>query len=123
MNQNILTYINAKLRDENINYAFLRWNKEIAYPYFVGEYRELEPTEEDQYHEYNFTLTGFTRESWSELERAKKTIEDLFDSHTTTLPDGSAVVISYAGSFPIPIDEGELKKIQIDIKIQEWRVK
>ena len=118
----ILEYIATKLKSAGINYAFLRWNKEIAYPYFVGEYQELEPSEEDQFHEYEFILTGFTRGSWADLEQVKSTIENLFNTHTTTLADGSGVVISYSGAFPIPIEEGELKKIQINLNIKEWRV-
>ena len=118
----ILEYIANKLADEEINYAFMRWEKEIIYPYFVGTYNEKEPTEEDQFHEYSFTLAGFTRGSMLELLEAKETIENLFSSHVATLPNESAVVISYAGSTSIPIDEGELKRIEIELKIQEWRV-
>ena len=119
----VLEYINKQLKSIGINYAFMRWKGEISYPYFVGEYNEPEPTEEDQYVETTFILTGFTRGTWKELLQEKTRIENLFSSHTTTLDDGSGVVISYAGSFPIPIEEEELKKIQINIKIQEWRVK
>lgn len=118
----ILKYINDSLKNLNVNYAFLRWNKEIVYPYFVGEYQEVEPTDEDQYHEYEFILTGFTRGDWSDLEDVKEKIEKLFSTHTTILDNGSGVVISYSGAFPIPIDEGELKKIQINLNIKEWRV-
>ena len=119
----ILKYIADLLKGQGINYAFMRWNKDIAYPYFVGEYSELEPTDEDQYHEYSFILTGFTKGTWSDLEVEKAKIENLFNSHTTILDNGSGVVISYSGAFPVPIDEGELKKIQINLNIKEWRVK
>lgn len=119
----ILKYIADLLKGQGIKYAFMRWNKDIAYPYFVGEYNEVEPTDEDQYHEYSFTLTGFTRGPWADLEVEKAKIENLFNSHTTILESGSGVVISYSGAFPIPIEEGELKKIQINLNIKEWRVK
>ncbi len=119
----ILNYIATMIKGAGINYAFLRWNAKIVYPYFIGEYSETEPTEEDQHHEYTFIITGFTRGSWAELEDAKEKIENLFNTHVATLPNGSAVVISYSGAFPIPLEEGELKKIQINVNIQEWRVK
>lgn len=118
----ILNYINNQLKEIPINYAYLRWNKEIVYPYFVGECSEpTEPTEEDQYHEFTFILTGFTTGSSMELEEARAKIEKLF-STKRAIVDNSAVVISYAGAFPIPIEEGRLKKIQININIKEWRV-
>lgn len=119
----ILKYINTLLTNQGINYAFLRWEKDIVDPYFVGEYNEIQTIEENRMHEYSFIITGFTRKSWSELEEAKSKIESLFESHTTILENGSGVIISYNNAFPIPIDEGELKKIQINLTIQEWRVK
>lgn len=118
----ILSYIAKQLKSLNINYAYLRWNTDIVDPYFIGECTELEPTEEDQYHEYDFILTGFTRKTWSDLDDIKTKIEKLFSTHTTILDNGSGVVVSYTGSFPIPIDEEELKKIQINLNIKEWRV-
>ena len=119
----ILKYIDNLLTNQGINYAFMRWEKDIVYPYFVGEYNEISVSEENRMHEYSFTITGFTRGTWNELEEAKSKIEKVFESHTTILENGSGVVISYNGAFPIPIDEGELKRIQINLTIQEWRVK
>ena len=113
--------INQQLKAIGINYAFMRWNKEPIYPYFVGEYNEPERTVEDQYSEPTFILTGFTRGSWAELEEATDKIKKLFTEHRARLENG-LVIIYYAGSFPIPIDEGELKKIQINLKIKDWRV-
>lgn len=119
----VLKYIKDQLQGIGINYAFLRWNKEIAYPYFVGSYNSPEPTIEDQRHDPTFTLEGFMRGSWDELEKAREKIETLFEDNRAILPSGSCVVITYAGDFPIPIDEGELKRIQINLKIKEWRVR
>lgn len=119
----ILKYIDTLLTNQGINYVFMRWEGEIKYPYFVGEYNEINTTEENRFHEYSFTITGFTRSTWQDLEEVKNKIERLFESHTTILENGSGVIISYNGAFPIPIDEGELKKIQINLTIQEWRVK
>lgn len=119
----ILKYIDNLLTNQGINYAFMRWEEDIVYPYFVGEYNEISVSEENRMHEYSFTITGFTRGTWNELEEAKSKIEKVFESHTTILENGSGVVISYNGAFPIPIDDGELKRIQINLTIQEWRVK
>lgn len=119
----ILKYIDKLLTNQGINYSFMRWEEDIVYPYFVGEYNEISVSEENRMHEYSFTITGFTRGTWNELEEAKSKIEKVFESHTTILENGSGVVISYNGAFPIPIDDGELKRIQINLTIQEWRVK
>lgn len=118
----ILNYIASLLKEAGLNYAFMRWNKDNVYPYFIGEYSEAEPTQEDQHHEYSFIITGFTTGSWLELEEAKDKIERLFNSRIATIDNQSAVVISYSGAFPIPIEEGMLKKMQININIQEWRL-
>lgn len=118
----ILKYINEKLTDLKINYAFKKWNKEIVYPYFVGDIKENEPTEEDQFHEYDFTIRGFLRNgTYDELLTVQDQIENLFSYHTTTLDNGSGVVISYTGMQLL--DEEELKRIEIYLKIEEWRVK
>lgn len=36
--------------------------------------------------------------------------------------DGSAVAIFYAGSIIVPTGDGELKSIQINLHIKEWKV-
>lgn len=120
MTSEILKYINETLTNAKINYAFMRWNKEIVYPYWVGEYDENDVTEEDSCHEYTFRLTGTTRKSWSELEQDKQTIENLFNSHTTILAN-AGVVISYVGALLVPTGDDELKRMQINLQILEWR--
>lgn len=97
----------------------------VVYPYFVGEYTETEPTTEDGLQETSFLLTGFSRESWLALEQSKEKIENYFNriSGKTVITDnGSAVAIFYANSLIVPTGDAELKRIQINLKIMEWKV-
>ena len=122
MTEDIKTYINESLTNAGLNYAFMQWEDDIKYPYWIGDGEEVEVDNEASYHEYNFRLTGTTRKTYKELDKERETIEKLFSSITTTLPDGTGVVFYYEGARPIPTGEAELKRIQINLKIQEWRV-
>lgn len=96
---------------------------QIVYPYFVGEYMETESTTEDGLQETTFILTGFSRESWEALEEAKEKIEKHFSHYRVGITSsGSAVAIFYAHSLIVPTGDAELKSIQINLSIKEWKV-
>lgn len=117
--------IKTSLASLGINYEFATWTKALVYPYFVGEYQETEPMTEDGLQESTFILTGFTRGKWLELEEAKETIENYFNAtsgRVVIAESGSAVAIFYASSLIIPTEDAELKKIQINLNIKEWKV-
>lgn len=122
MNAEVLKLIDQTLTESGINYEFMEWNSNIVYPYFTGEYSEQEPTTEDGMIETTFILNGFTRKTWSGLEQAKDTIIGLFSDLYAILDSDQGVAISYAGSLVIPTEDSELKRIQINLKIKEWRV-
>ena len=122
MSEAVLAYINKTLTDAGINYEFGEWNSDIVYPYFVGEYSESPPSEEDGSIEATFMLNGFTIGKWLDLENAKNKIEKLFTFNTSILDNGSGVDISYAGGLIIPTGDATLKRIQINLSIKEWRV-
>lgn len=120
-----LEIIKAGLISLGVNYELAAWTQAPVYPYFVGEYQETEPVTEDGLRESTFILTGFTRDSWLELEEAKEAIENYFDAisgRTTITESGSAVVVSYANGLIVPTGDAELKKIQINLSIKEWKV-
>ena len=121
MSKAVLNHISKKLTEAGINYEFVEWKSDIVYPYSVGEYVEPEPMTEDGLHELSFTLNGFTRGSWLDLENAKETIEKLFANDTSILDNGSGVDVSYSGSLIVPTGDAELKRIQINLSIKEWR--
>ena len=122
MTQESLKHIADTLHNNNINYEFMQWTSKVVYPYFVGEYSEQEPLNEDGMHESTFILNGFTRKSWLELEQAKEKIENLFNK-TVILPNGNGLAVFYSGSLVVPNTGNELKRIQINLAIKEWKVK
>ena len=126
MSKQVLKIISNAMTDLGLEYGFGVYSGDpVVYPYFVGEYTETESTTEDGLQETSFLLTGFSRESWQALEDAKERIENFFNqvSGKTVITDkGSAVAIFYAGSMIVPTGDAELKSIQINLGIKEWKV-
>ena len=110
----------------NKEYGFAEYAGDpVVYPYFVGEYTETESTTEDGLQETTFLLTGFSRGTWLELEEAKEKIENYFNQvsgHTVISDSGSGVAIFYAHSLIVPTGDAELKRIQINLSVKEWKV-
>ena len=120
-----LKIISDAMTELGLNYEFMEWTSEPVYPYFVGEYQETEPLNEDGMQESTFLLTGFTRESWIALEDAKELIAAYFNKvsgKTAIADDGTAVAVFYSFSLNIPTGDAELKKMQINLSIKEWKV-
>lgn len=120
-----LKIIKDAMTDLDLNYSFMEWNGEPVYPYFVGEYQETPSLNEDGLQETTFLLTGFSRESWMALEDAKEKIESHFNQvggKTVMTDNGSAVAVFYSNSLVIPTGDAELKKIQINLLVKEWKV-
>lgn len=120
-----LKIISDAMESLGLNYDFMEWTGKPKYPYFIGEYQEITPTNESGMQESTFLLTGFSRESWPALEDAKEAIRDYFNKvsgKTVIAEDGTAVAIFYANSFVLPTGDAELKKIQINLDVKEWSV-
>lgn len=121
MTNEALRKINSMLSDM-LPYEYMTWKSDIRFPFFVGEYSEVENLNEDGYLESNFMLTGTTNNSMSELETAKDLIRKVFGEPVTDiLPSGSAISVSYAGGMPIPSEDEGIYRLQINLKVQEWR--
>ena len=120
-----LKFISDSLKNLGVNYEFGEWSSDIVYPYFVGEYQESPPMNEDGMQESTFLLNGFSRGSWLQLEQEKEKIENHFNKvggKTVITASGAAVAIFYANSLIVPTGDDELKKIQINLTIKEWKV-
>ena len=125
MSKEGLKIIKDAMKALGLNYAFMEWNGKPVYPYFVGEYQETPPLNEDGLQESTFLLTGFSRESWLALEDAKEKIETYFNKvggRTVIADNGSAVAVFYSNSLVIPTGDAELKKMQINLDVKEWKV-
>lgn len=127
MMSDVLNIVGKAMSELGIEYDIGEYSKTpIVYPYFVGEYTASEPVTEDGLHESSFILTGFHRGSWMELIEAQEKIEHRFSWMSSTpsiANDGSSVVVMHAGSRIVPTGDAELKRIQINLQVKEWRVK
>ena len=120
MNDEILAYLNRAFSDIGIDYSFMRKNGKVSYPYFVGDYVESPPTTESGEMRVTFNLNGWTKGSWMELEIIKQKLAKKF-RHFTDMVDGYGVLIMYSNSTPIPVEDSELKRIQIVFEVHIWR--
>lgn len=129
MSKVVLDIIGRAMKSLGLEYGFGEYagnsNGEFIYPYWVGSYTETEPYTEDGLQETTFMLTGFSRGSWLDLENAKEKIENHFNrvsGRVGITSSGSAVAIFYAGALIVPTGDAELKSIQINLSIKEWKV-
>lgn len=121
----ILDVIASAMSDMGLNYAFMEWKDEPAFPFFVGEYQESPSLTEDGLQETTFILTGFSRGTWQELEQVKEKIEKYFSKvsgKTVITEQGSAVAVFYSHSLVVPTEDAEMKRIEINLDVKEWKV-
>ena len=127
MMSDVLNIVDKAMSELGIEYDIGEYSKTpIVYPYFVSEFTASEPVTEDGLHEGTLTLDGFHRGSWLELIEAQEKIVNHFSWMSSTpsiVNDGSAVVVMYAGSRIVPTGDAELKRVQINLQVKEWRVK
>lgn len=125
MTTDALQLISESMSDMKINYNFAEWTSEPAYPYFTGEYQESQSLSEDGLQEATFILNGFSRTTWLSLEEAKKKIENYFNrtsGKAVITSNGNGVAVFYSNALVIPTSDAELKRIQINLTIKEWKV-
>lgn len=122
----ILKLVDEQLTRIDIPYEFMEWTQAVTYPYFTGELTE-ETVQSEGHRVYRLLLNGFSRGpgSYAKLEGIRERIREHFDAdYGLRLPkeDGCAVIF-YDGAFYVPTGEAELKRIQINLFIQEWTTK
>ena len=120
-----LKFINEQMEFLEIPYEFNEWTSEtIPKMYFVGEeYREDEASTEDGATTASMILTGFHRGKYIVLEEAKERIKEHFDQifGLRSQTDSGAIAVFFGDAFSIPSGEANLTKIQITLKIKEWK--
>lgn len=119
-----LKFINEQLEAIGIPYEFGEWTSAVRSLYFVGEITENEPFTEDGLEESTLILTGFHRGKYIDLEEVKERIKSHFHPINGLIgqTDNGTIVVFFVGCFYLPTGEAELKKIQINLKIKEWKV-
>ena len=120
-----LQFINEQMTAIEIPYEFNEWTSEtIPNLYFVGEeYREDEIETEDGASTASMILTGFHRGKYIALEEAKEKIKQHFHPvlGLQSPTDTGVIAVFFADAFSIPSGEANLTKIQITLKIKEWK--
>ena len=106
-----------------VPYEFGSWESKVTYPYFVGEPTEAPDDTEDGYEETTLILNGFNRGKYAVLEEIKERIKKHFDSDygLRANTDSGSIAVFFEGSFFVPTGEADLKKIQINLLIKEWK--
>ena len=117
------SFISEQLATIAIPYEFGEWNSDIVYPYYTGEITEEPPTTEDGAEQSTLILNGFHRGKYIDLERDKEKIKKLFNPICGLRgeTDSGAIAVFFDGSFYVPTGEADLKRIQINLKIKEWK--
>ena len=118
-----LKFVSDQMDMIEVPYELGEWTSPVVYPYSVGEITE-EPIEtEDGAEQSTMLLTIFHRGKRIDLERVKNKIKSHFPPvYGLRGQTGSgAIAVFFDGSFYVPTGEADLKKMQINLKIQEWK--
>ena len=118
-----LKFISEQMDMIAVPYEFMQWTSDVKYPYFVGEITEHPTTTEDGFEESTLLLTGFSRGKFIDLETVKNKIKSHFSPvhGLRAQTDSGTIAVFFDGAFYVPTGEAELKKIQINLKIKEWK--
>lgn len=117
-----LKLIKELLTTAKVNYSFQTMKSDaVTYPYWIGEFSEGSPDDESGYRQSTFILTGTTDNTWLELHSQKNAIEELFRNKKAVHLDNSAVAFFVENSFEVPTQMDKIKRIQLNIQVQEWR--
>ena len=120
-----LKFVGEQMDVIAVPYEYGEWSSPVTYPYWVGEVSEDPPMSEDGAEESTMILTGFCRGkgAFMALETDKAKIRAHFDPVYGLRGDTSAgsIAVFYDGAFPVPSGEAELKKMEIHLKIKEWK--
>ena len=118
-----LKFINEQVDMISVPYEFMEWTAPVSYPYGVGEITEDPITTEDGAEQSTLLLTFFHRGKMIDLleikEKIKKHFHPIYGLRGET--EGGAIAVFYDGFFTIPSGEADLKKIQVNLKINEWK--
>ena len=118
-----LKFINEQMGLIAVPYEFGEWTSEVRYPYFVGEIREEPITTEDGFEQSTMILAGFSRGKYIDLELEKAKIKKHFNPihGLRGNTDSGSIAVFFDHAFPVPTNEAELKRIEIYLKIKEWK--
>ena len=119
-----LKFINDEMTLIEVPYEFGQWSSEITYLYFVGEQTSPEEyTAEDGSEQSTILVTGFHRGKLIDLIKIKDKIKGHFSPvhGLRSKTDSGSIAVFFNGFFVVPTGDPELKKIQINLTVKEWK--
>lgn len=118
-----LKFINEQMGVIGIPYEFGEWTSAVTYPYYVGEITEEPTSTEDGAEQSTLILDGFHRGKFIDLENDKAKIKKHFHPihGLRASTDSGSIAVFFDGAFYVPTGEADLKRIQINLKIKEWK--
>lgn len=118
-----LKFINEQLTLLSVPYEFGEWTTAVKYPYFTGEITEEPISTEDGLEQSTLLLNGFHRGKYADLEEIKEKIKKHFHPvhGLRGQTDSGSIAVFYGGAFFVPTNEADLKRIQINLIIKEWK--
>lgn len=118
-----LKFINEQLTLLSVPYEFGEWTTAVKYPYFTGEITEEPISTEDGLEQSTLLLNGFHRGKYVDLEEIKAKIKKHFHPihGLRGQTDSGSIAVFYGGAFFVPTNEADLKRIQINLIIKEWK--
>lgn len=119
-----LAFLKGELLSLGIPYEFMEWTSHpVPKTYWVGEYSEVAPVDEDGLFESTFLLTGTTKGKYLDLEIVKEQIRNHFPEYglTEILPNGWGIAVMFETSFPVPAVEEGVHRMQITLRVKEWK--
>ena len=118
-----IKFINEQMAAISVPYEFGEWTSPVIDRYFVGEIHEEPPNTEDGAEQSTLILNGFCRGKFIDLETDKATIKKHFPAihGLRAKTDSGSIAVFFDGAFPVPTGEADFKRIQINLKIKEWK--
>lgn len=118
-----LKFIKEQMDNIAVPYEFGEWTSAVQYPYWVGEITEDPIVTEDGYEESTLLLTGTHRGNYIDLEREKAKIKKHFDPiyGVRAYTGSGSIAVFFDGAFYVPTGEADLKRVQINLRIKEWK--
>lgn len=117
---NVLKVLNTEMTRLLTNYAFDDWNTKKVLPYYVGEISEIITGYEDGKSEYQFIITGTDKDTYTNLLNALELIKKEYKYGKKITLDNGVIVIIYDNSLTIPIENEDIKRIQINLSVRLW---
>ena len=116
----VLNVLKNEAKLMNLPYEFDNWKSERRLPYFVGEIAEIITSDEDGKREFDFILTGEDGETYSRLLDYSEIIKKRYKYGHSVVIDGGVVKIIYNNTIPVPVEDEDVKRIQINITVYLW---